>query len=266
MLLGVDRILIRVESLSAAVRYYRDVMGLKPLQQSKHFVSFGLPRDKGELVIHDDPDQPAEAVYWLVESVRDLYQRRDALKLTFLGPPQSVARGFKAAVKDPFGIVLLLIDRSIDATVPEDAKPATGLFAGVEPRLAPNRELLARLYESLGRTADDLPYTPHFESLYLPYAQAHPDPKPSRSETWRHLLNLRKAGKLPKLGEAKSRPPSVTPEELSLLRSLLGPELGKRDRLPYTPRFDEIVDTFNNALPRKLSPHLVWRLVATMAK
>ena len=116
------------------------------------------------------------------------------------------------------------------------------------------------------RTADDLPYTPHFESLYGPYAQSHPDPKPSRAETWRHLLNLRKGGKLPKLGEAKSRPPTVTPEEITALKALIGDDLGRRDRLPYTERFDNLVDEFNRTLPRKLSPHLVWRLVATLAK
>ena len=37
-------------------------------------------------------------------------------------------------------------------------------------------------------------------------------------------------------------------------------------RLPYTERFDQIVDEFNKSLPRRLSPHLVWRLVATLAK
>jgi len=29
---------------------------------------------------------------------------------------------------------------------------------------------------------------------------------------------------------------------------------------------DAIVDQFNQSQPKKLSPHLVWRLVATLAK
>ena len=126
-------------------------------------------------------------------------------------------------------------------------------------------DALAAIYESIGRTADDLPYTPHFESLYSSYA-GQLDTKPTRQEVWRHLLNLRKAGKLPKLGEARSRPPKVDPEHATLLRELLGEEIGKRDRLPYTERFDQLVNDFNKTQQRRLSPHLVWRLVATLAK
>jgi catechol 2,3-dioxygenase-like lactoylglutathione lyase family enzyme len=271
MLLRIDRIVQRVSSLPAAVKYYRETMGLNLIHQSPHFATLRSPKDQAELVLHDDPDQPAEAVYWLVDDLRDIFRRRAEFKLTFLSPPQQAARGFRAAVKDPFGTLLFLIDRTSDSRGEdsgqvEDAKAPGELFAGVEPRIAPKRELLIKLYVQLGRTADDLPYTPHFESLHEPYAQAHPDPKPTRAETWRHLLNLRKGGKLPKLGEAKSRPPTVTPEEITALKTLMGPDLGKRDRLPYTERFDQLVDEFNRTLPRKLSPHLVWRLVATLAK
>ena len=118
----------------------------------------------------------------------------------------------------------------------------------------------------IGRTADDLPYTPHFESLYASYAKHHGEPPPMRQEVWRHLLNLRKAGKLPKMGDAKSRPPAVTDESRQLLRDMLGKDIGKRDRLPYTERFDQIVNDFNATHRRRISPHLVWRLVATLAK
>jgi catechol 2,3-dioxygenase-like lactoylglutathione lyase family enzyme len=267
MLRRIDRIILRVASLPAAVKYYRDVMGLKLVRQDTHVANLRLADDSADLVLHDDPDQAAEAVYWLVDDVRELFNRRSELKLTFLGPPTQASRGYRAAVKDPFGTVLHLLDRTTGTgTEAEDARAPAGLFAGVEARITPKRDLLIKLYVEIGRTADDLPYTPHFESLYGPYAEAHADPKPSRAETWRHLLNLRKGAKLPKLGEARSRPPEVTAEELAALRKLMGPAMGKRDRLPYTERFDQLVDEFNRRLPRKLSPHLVWRLVATMAK
>src|SRR4051794_36564282 len=145
-------------------------------------------------------------------------------------------------------------------------KVGSTLFSGVEPRTAPRRDMLIKLYEKIGRAADDLPYTAHFEQLYQPYIASHPDPKPDRAEVWRHLLNLRKAGKLPKLGEARSKPPTVTAEARDHLKQLLGDDLGKRDRLPYTARFDQIIDQFNAPLQKKVSPHLVWRLAATIAK
>jgi hypothetical protein len=168
--------------------------------------------------------------------------------------------------------VLLLLDRTTDKSilrpVVEDAKGAGtgGLFAGVPQRVSVKREALVAEYEKIGRTADDLPYTPHFESLYSAYAAQHGEPRPTRAEVWRHLLNLRKAGKLPKLGDARSKPPAVSDEGRAALRKTLGADIGKRDRLPYTERFDAIVDAFNRTQPRPLSPHLVWRLVATLAK
>jgi hypothetical protein len=58
----------------------------------------------------------------------------------------------------------------------------------------------------------------------------------------------------------------VSDEAKQKLRDALGEDIGKRDRLPYTDRFDKLVDGFNRSQPRPLSPHLVWRLVATLAK
>jgi catechol 2,3-dioxygenase-like lactoylglutathione lyase family enzyme len=263
----VDRILLRVESLDAAVRYYRDVLGLKLVKQDQRLASFRLADGETELVVHCDADLPDQAMYYLVESVRDLYRRREELKLKFAGPPTPIAKGFRATVKDPFGNVMLLLDRAAGAgDVVEDAKSGGSLFAGVEQRVAVKKDLLVKVYEEIGRTADDLPYTPHFETLYKSYAAGHGEPKPTRGEVWRHLLNLRKAGKLPKLGPARSEPPEISREERERLREMLGTDIGKRDRLPYTERFDRLVDEFNGAQARKLSPHLVWRLVATLAK
>lgn len=269
MLRKIDRMLLRVPNLDAAVRYYRDTLGLQLLRHEARLANFKLADSDAELVLHADPDLPDQAIYYLVNDVRDLYRRRADLRLTFINAPSPVSRGYSATVKDPFGNVLLLLDRSTATShaVVEDAKNAGGgLFAGVEHRLPAKRELLGKLYEKVGRTADDLPYTPHFESLYDGYIKDQPMPHPTRAEVWRHLLNMRKGGMLPKLGEARSPAPDVTPESRDQLRVMLGADIGRRDRLPYSPRFDQIVDQFNKTQPRPISPHLVWRLVATLAK
>lgn len=268
MLRRVDRILLRVPQLEGAVHYYREVLGMKVVRQEGRLANLKLTDCDTELVLHTDPDLPDQAVYYLVDDVKDLYRRRRALTLTFISPPSAVSRGFRATVRDPFGNVLLLLDRTAVGSMPatiEDAKIPGTLFAGVEQRVAAKPKLLTRIYNQIARTADDLPYTPHFETLYTGYSLSF-DPPPSRREVWRHLLNLRKAGKLPKLGEARSQAPEVSAESRQHLRDLLGTDIGKRDRLPYTPRFDELVDHFNKTQPRPLSPHLVWRLVATLAK
>lgn len=269
MLRNIDRVILRVPHLESAVRYYRDVLGMKLLRQDAHLANFKLADGATELVLHTDPDLPAEAVYYLVDNVRELYRRREEMKLTFVNPPSPVSRGYRATVKDPFDNILLLLDRSAGqggGQLIEDAKTPAALFPGIQTQVAAKKDLLIALYEKIGRTADDLPYTPHFESLYAAYAAQHPDPKPTRQEAWRHLLNLRKGGKLAKLGEARSKPPEISRESKELLRRMLADDLGKRDRLPYTRRFDKIVDEFNAAQPRPLSPHLVWRLAATLAK
>ncbi|MGC4032553.1 MAG: hypothetical protein QM754_12635 [Tepidisphaeraceae bacterium] len=118
----------------------------------------------------------------------------------------------------------------------------------------------------IGRTADDLPYTPHFERLHSMYVRGLKGPKPSHNDVWRLILNLRKAGKLPKLGIAVSKPPVLEAEDKERLRKLLGADIGKRDRLPYTERFDRIVEEFNKGFARAISPHVIWRIVATLAK
>jgi catechol 2,3-dioxygenase-like lactoylglutathione lyase family enzyme len=269
MLRRIDRLILRVPSIETAVRYYRDVLRLKLIRQEKLVASFAMADGVTELVLRADPDQPADEIYYLVDDVRDLYRRRDALQLKFVQAPQQVGRGFKAAVKDPFGNILLLLDRTSESggtSTVEDAAAPTALFAGIEPKIPAKREWLVRLYEQIGRTADDLPYTPQFEKLFDQYGQKHSDPKPTRKEVWRHLLNLRKGGKLPRLGEARSESPEVSDEAEEILRKLLGEDIGKRDRLPYTDRFNELVDAFNKTQPRPISPHLVWRLVAKLAK
>lgn len=268
MLRRVDRILLRVPGIEPAVRYYRDVMGMTVLKQDKSLATLAFSDSDAELVLHTDEDLPSEAVYYLVDDVRDLYERRKSLQISFINAPTRVSRGYRAAIRDPFGNTMLILDRSLESPgETEDTRPAGGgLFPGVEMRVEARRDVLIRLYEKVGLTADDLPYTPQFETLHQAYIQHHPDPKPTHQETWRHLLNLRKGGKLPKLGAAKSRPPAVSPEDRQRLRDMLGDDIGRRDRLPYTDRFHELVDAFNATQPRALSPHLVWRLVATLAK
>lgn len=269
MLRRIDRIVLRVPALPSAVRYYRDVLGMKLLGEDNRAAALLMADGLTEIVLRADPDQPAEEIYYLVDDVRALYARREQLQLKFVHPPRQAAHGYRAAVKDPFGNVLMLLDRttaSAGAGAAEDGAAPTMLFSGVEPTIPAKRQLLVKVYEQIGRTADDLPYTPQFEELYNLYATQHPEPKPTRREVWRHLLNVRKGGDLPKLGEARNPSPDVSTEAEEIMKTLLGPDIGKRDRLPYSERFDKLVDEFNKTQQRPLSPHLVWRLVAKLSK
>jgi catechol 2,3-dioxygenase-like lactoylglutathione lyase family enzyme len=258
----IDRIILPVHALPGAVHYYRDVLGMKVLRADKGSAIFVMGDGVTELVLSTEPDQSAAEICYLVDDVNDLYERREELQLKFVQQPRRAPHGFSAVIRDPFGNVMLILDH-----VQDDAESAPGLlFAGIEADVPAKRDVLGQIYEEVGRTADDLPYTPDFEMLFARYAAEHPEPKPTRREVWRHLLNMRKAGKLLKLGEARSASPEISAEQELTIRRLLGDEIGKRDRLPYTERFDRLVDDFNKTQERPLSPHLVWRLVAKLAK
>ena len=279
MLLRFDRLLLRVPSLPAAVRYWQQTYGAR-LVREDHAAATLTMRDGGEVVLHADASLPAQSLYLLVDDVRAIHARRAEWKLDFRSPPTRGSRGYFATIRDPFGVVLMIADESLrpgatpsgspaataEAGENEEQAPQPTLFGAGVTRHRPKREVLAKVYGQLGRTADDLPYTSHFETLYDAYVSAFTDPKPDHAEVWRHLLNARKAGAMPKLGAARSTPPEIHPADAERLRSLLGDAIGQRDRLPYTTRFDDLVTAFNAGRRRPYSPHQVWRLVASMAK
>ena len=125
-------------------------------------------------------------------------------------------------------------------------------------------EALIEVYREQGRTLDDLPYTEEFERLHEKAAGGR-----NRVEVFHRLHNLRKAGKLPRIGRAKERPPLVEEKQAAVLSTLVAEHVGalsRRDQLPYTPAFDEIVAVFNSRTGMRFSEHQVWRIIAKLAK
>ena len=271
MLRQFDRLLLRVESLPAAAKFWRETYGATVTREDRSAVCIELSCG-GEVVLHNDPNLPEQAIYILVDDVRALHADRANLKLEFRAPPARGSRGYYATVRDPFGTMLHFTDRSLDADHPTVVAEAetfaadASLFGVGTTGHKADKPRLAKLYAELGRTADDLPYTTHFETLHDAYVSEFAPPKPDHAETWRHLLTTRKAGQLPKLGAARSHPPEIDDDDRRMLRELLGEDIGKRDRLPYSPRFDELVQAFNAGRRRRFSPHQVWRLVAMLSK
>lgn len=123
---------------------------------------------------------------------------------------------------------------------------------------------LIHAYVSADRTLDDLPYTDEFESIYQATAVGR-----SRNDLFHRLHNLRKAGKLPRLGKAREKPPIITSEQTAALTELVEGAIGKlslRDQLPFTDDFDRIVAEFNARTGLQFSPYQVWRVIAKLAK
>ncbi|MEM1213739.1 MAG: DUF1572 family protein [Planctomycetota bacterium] len=141
-------------------------------------------------------------------------------------------------------------------------------------------ELLMSVYQKQGRTLDDLPYTAEFEAIYTtmygPEGRDAENPAmATRAAVFRRLQNLRKAGKLPRLGRAGrvegmvGGAPKIEPVQERLLVFLAEEHLEaitQRDRLVYTETFDVIVDAFNTRAGLSLSPYDVWRVLSRLAK
>jgi len=153
-----------------------------------------------------------------------------------------------------------------------DAAPPVMLFDGADAKADKAARhnadgALVAAYQEIGRTLDDLPYTADFDRILAAVRGTGVDLTPRG--VLQRLQNIRKAGKLPPAGRAASTPPRISEEEESLLRELvvaMTGSLGQRDQLPYDPRFDGLVEAFNQQAGRELSPHDIWRLVAKLAK
>ncbi len=153
---------------------------------------------------------------------------------------------------------------------PEDSPAATGetasLFGAGDPGVDDLGKVISAAYERAGRTLDDLPYTDEYEQLW---DELREPTNMGRRELFHKLHNMRKAGRLPRVGRAKSQPPKIDPAEEKALGELVvaaAGSLGQRDRLPYTESFDTLLESFNGQTGRAIGPHECWRLIAKLAK
>ncbi|MEZ6242203.1 MAG: acetylxylan esterase [Phycisphaerales bacterium] len=128
---------------------------------------------------------------------------------------------------------------------------------------------LVAVYQRAGRTLDALPYTDAFESLHRELVEALGERAPDRREAFHRLHNLRKAGRLPRMGRTETSVPKISGEDQEHLTRLVvdaAGSLGARDRLVYAPEFDALVERFNAEAGHTLSNHDAWRLIARLAK
>ncbi len=189
----------------------------------------------------------------------------DRLALEFLDPAVDVCtRDWESPVLSTAGDKPMPLQSSVPAAL---AGEPTLFGAEPLPARAERDDDLIAAYVSAGRTLDDLPYTPEFDRLYRASAGALPGR--TEREVFHKLHNLRKAGKLPRLGKPAGSPPRIDQgEESALAELVVGAvgSLGQRDQLPYSEQFASLVAAFNQRTGRSLVPHDVWRLVAKLAK
>lgn len=191
----------------------------------------------------------------------------DRCTLDFLDPgnaPTRAMRGWEPLLRQG--------DRAPDdaredgsADGPADA-PTTLFGAEPDEQLDARDRLFIDAYRRAGRTLDSLPYTDEFEAVH---AEVGGSDAVTKRALFHRLHTLRKAGSLPRMGRAPEHTVRLDADDEALLTAFVvdvAGSLGQRDRLPYTPEFEALLERFNAKTGRQLGPHDCWRLIAKLAK
>jgi lactoylglutathione lyase len=106
----IDCVMVRVADLDRGADFYAREFGLSVLWRDADSVGMGLPETDAELVLHTTL-LPAEwAVHYLVDDVRAaVRQWRDAGRVV-RREPFEIAVGWCAALEDPFGNAVCILD------------------------------------------------------------------------------------------------------------------------------------------------------------
>jgi lactoylglutathione lyase len=109
----IDCVMLKVENLDAAKRFYERVLGLTPLWSNTHSIALGMRDCDAEIVLHDDPQIPRECnVHYLVSDVKEAAAKLSSAGCSVMVAPFEVRIGMCAVLRDPFENLLNLIDMS----------------------------------------------------------------------------------------------------------------------------------------------------------
>jgi len=149
-------------------------------------------------------------------------------------------------------------------------EPRSNAFADTNARTKHSEDEKLAILGLLADTElprDALPYTEQFDKLKAAYE------KKFRAtikdvDFWRMMSSIGKGGGLAKKGGKKKAPrtPTLTDDEQLEILRLLPDGIGTRDRLPYTPKFEEMHKRFAKLTGKKLDKHEFWRGVSRVAK
>jgi glyoxylase I family protein len=113
LLRKIDCVMVKVENLDAAGRFYERVLGLTPRWSNTHSLALGMRDCGAEIVLHDDPHIPRECnVHYLVDDVKEAAAKLSSAGCSVMVAPFEVRIGRCAVLRDPFENLLNLIDMS----------------------------------------------------------------------------------------------------------------------------------------------------------
>jgi predicted enzyme related to lactoylglutathione lyase len=107
----IDCVMVRVDDVASAEKFYADVFGLKPRWREAGAVGMRMPDTDAEIVLHSSADIPHKVeVHYLVENVIEAVKSYAEKGCRVLVPPFEVLIGKCAVIEDPFGTVICLLD------------------------------------------------------------------------------------------------------------------------------------------------------------
>lgn len=113
MLRKVDCVMIYVEDLDRAERFYCHVFGLRKSWRDIDQVGLAFPETDAEIVLHTDPGIPHRVeVHYLVDDVDSFVGWAEQNGCTVSVRPFDIAIGRCAVIADPFGTTLCVLDMS----------------------------------------------------------------------------------------------------------------------------------------------------------
>jgi predicted enzyme related to lactoylglutathione lyase len=109
----IDCVMIRVDDIAAAEKFYSEVFRLKPLWREDRSVGMRLPETDAEIVLHNDADIPHKVeVHYLVDDVVMAVKSYAGKGCRVLVHPFEVLIGRCAVIQDPFGTTICLLDQT----------------------------------------------------------------------------------------------------------------------------------------------------------
>jgi predicted enzyme related to lactoylglutathione lyase len=107
----VDCVMIRVDDVDAAVKFYREVFGMKPLWSDNGATGLGFPETDAEIVLHSNADIPHKVeVHYLVDDVEAAVSICAGKGCRIVEPPFDILIGKCAVISDPFGTTICILD------------------------------------------------------------------------------------------------------------------------------------------------------------
>jgi len=118
MLRKIDCVMVRVADLDAGADFYTGLFGLRALWRDESSIGLGLPETDAEVVLHT-MDLPASwGVHYLVDDVRAAVRSWHQEGRPVLREPFEIAVGWCAALADPFGNPVCILDLSKGTRTP----------------------------------------------------------------------------------------------------------------------------------------------------